>query len=104
MAEKLVAREQQIDTDIKVKPTHNEAIVTKGKYEIHVESRVFALHRKAEAVASEDTSEDFTRDAFENALDRVSRPLKGRFAHVPYSSDDLISEKKAEAELEDRES
>ena len=47
-------------------------------------------------------SEDFTRETFEDALDKVSRPLKGRFAHVPYSSEDLIRDKKAEIELEDR--
>ena len=35
---------------------------------------------------------------------KASRPLKGRFAHVPYSSEDLIKEKKKEAELEDRSS
>ena len=45
---------------------------------------------------------DFTKQLFEEAVDRVSRPLKGRLAHVPYSSDDLIREKREEAELEDR--
>ncbi len=50
----------------------------------------------------ETTTDEFTRDAFEGALDQVSRPLKGRFAHVPYSSDDLIRDKRTEVELEDR--
>lgn len=31
---------------------------------------------------------------------KASKPLKGRFAHVPYSSEDLIREKRKEAELE----
>jgi hypothetical protein len=46
--------------------------------------------------------ENFTKEAFEGALDKVSRPLKGRFAHVPYSSEDLIRDKRVEVELEDR--
>jgi hypothetical protein len=104
VADKVEAREKQTDTGIKVSHTHDEATITKGNDEIHVDSHVFVLHRMAEATASEVSSEDFTRDAFENALDKVSRPLKGRFAHVPYSSDDLIRDKKAETELEDRES
>lgn len=45
-----------------------------------------------------------TGEEFEGALDKVSRPLKGRFAHVPYTSEDLIREKREEAELEDRSS
>ena len=98
MAEKLEAREKQTDTGIEVEHTHNETTVTKGKDKIHVESHVFALHRAEEVTASE----DFTRDTFENALDKVSRPLKGRFAHVPYSSDDLIRDKRTDVELEDR--
>lgn len=49
-----------------------------------------------------ETAQGFTRDVFERALDKVSRPLKGRFAHVPYSSDDLIRDKREEVELEDR--
>jgi hypothetical protein len=48
--------------------------------------------------------ETFTRGDFEDALDRASRPLRGRLAHVPYSSDDLIKEKKEEVELEDNQS
>jgi hypothetical protein len=46
--------------------------------------------------------EDFTRDTFEDALDKVSRPVKGKYAHVPYSSEDLIRDKQKEVELEDR--
>jgi hypothetical protein len=53
---------------------------------------------------SEVQEETFTRGDFEDALDRASRPLKGRLAHVPYSSDDFIKEKKEEVELEDNQS
>jgi hypothetical protein len=51
---------------------------------------------------SEVQEETFTQGDFEGALDKVSRPLKGRLAHVPYSSEDFIREKREEAELEDR--
>ncbi len=50
----------------------------------------------------EAASEDFTEDALEDALDRVSRPVKGKYAHIPYSSEDFIRDKRREAELEDR--
>lgn len=79
-----------------VEVTENEVVVAGGT-EVSVESRVFALHPEAR----EATTEAFTRDVFEGALDKVSRPLKGRFAHVPYTSDDLIRDKRAEVELED---
>lgn len=98
MAQKLEAREKQPDTEVEVEHTHDEATITKGKDEIHVDSHVFVLHQAGGAA----TSEDFTRNTFEDALDKVSRPLKGRFAHVPYSSEDLIRDKRAEVELEDR--
>ena len=43
-----------------------------------------------------------TQEGFEGILDKVSRPLKGRFAHLPYSSEQFIEEKRKEVELEDR--
>lgn len=46
----------------------------------------------------------FTRSDFEGALDKATRPVKGKYADVPYSSEDLIRDKKAEVELEDRKS
>ena len=52
--------------------------------------------------ATEDEAAVFTRADFEDALDKVSRPVKGKYAHVPYSSEDLIRDKRKEAELEDR--
>lgn len=98
MAEKLEAREKQADTGVEVEHTHNQATITRGNDEIRVDSHVFILHQSVEAV----TPEDFTREIFEGALDKVSRPVKGKYAHVPYSSEDLIRGKREEAELEDR--
>jgi len=47
-------------------------------------------------------SGEISRAGFEGALDKVSRPVKGKYADVPYSSEDLIRDKRAEVELEDR--
>jgi len=58
----------------------------------------------ANPAADTEPSRGFSREDFENALDKASRPLKGRLAHVPYSSDDFIREKKEEVELEDSQS
>ncbi len=67
--------------------------------QIHVTSRVFVFHPEEKP----DAPETFTRGSFENALDKVSRPTsRGKYAHVPYSSEDLIRDKRAEVELEDR--
>jgi hypothetical protein len=46
--------------------------------------------------------EAFTREHFEGALDRASRPVKGRYADILPSSEDFIKDKRREAELEDR--
>jgi hypothetical protein len=98
VAQKLEAREKQTDTRVEVEHTHDKATITKGRDEIHVDSHVFVLHQTGEVAASE----DFTRNTFEDALDKVSRPVKGKYAHVPYSSEDLIRDKRTETELEDR--
>lgn len=65
---------------------------------IHVKSQVFVFHPEE----NPDPPESFTRATFESALDRVSRPVKGKYADVPYSSEDLIRDKRTEVELEDR--
>ena len=91
-----VRQKEYIEKDV-VEVTDKQVAVTGGA-EVSVESHVFVAHPETK----EATTEAFTRDAFEGALDKVSRPLKGRFAHVPYSSDDLIRDKRAEVELEDR--
>jgi CRISPR/Cas system CMR-associated protein Cmr5 small subunit len=69
---------------------------TEGQ-KLHVESHVWWFKTRPEEAAPE----TFTREVFEGTLDKVSRPLKGRFAHVPYTSDDLIRDKRTEVELED---
>ena len=99
MAEKPVeVTEKESGARGMVRVTENQVAVTEGELE-HVESHVFITHTSGVAPT---TSETFTREAFEGALDKVSRPLKGRFAHVPYSSDDLIRDKRTDVELEDR--
>jgi len=69
----------------------------------YVEARIIAVTVPPLRVVpeSEVQEETFTRGGFEGALDRASRPLKGRLAHVPYSSEDFIKEKRVEVELED---
>ena len=69
---------------------------------VHVTATVL-VGKPATIVPDPDAEpEEFTRGVFEGALDKVSRPLEGRFAHVPYSSEGFIREKREEAELEDR--
>lgn len=41
-----------------------------------------------------------TKNLPEKALDKVSQSIKGKYAHIPYSSEDLIREKREEAALE----
>ncbi len=69
---------------------------------VHVNATVLVGRPATIVPVPEVESEEFTRADFEDALDKVSRPVKGKYAHVPYSSDDLIRDKRAEAELEDR--
>ncbi len=47
-------------------------------------------------------SDESTRDAFEGALDKVSRPVKGKYADALPSSEEFIRDKRREVELEDR--
>jgi hypothetical protein len=71
----------------------------------YVEAQIIAVTVPPLRIVPEsEVQETFTRGDFEDALDRASRPLRGRLAHVPYSSDDLIKEKKEEVELEDNQS
>jgi hypothetical protein len=52
--------------------------------------------------ASDKESGDFTEDSFEDALDRASRPVKGKYADKLPSSEDFIRDKRKEVELEER--
>ncbi len=76
----------------------NQVAITEGTLE-HVESRVFAFPASVQMSSGSDV---FTSGAFEDALDKVSRSVKGKYADVPYSSEDLIRDKRAEVELEER--
>lgn len=67
-----------------------------------VSAEGIVLGRVRAVPVSEEKRETFTRQSFEDALDKVSRPVKGKYADVPYSSEDLIRDKRAEVELEDR--
>lgn len=81
--------------------TENEIEVTKGSL-AHPSSSVSVAGPAGSIRTLAATSAGFTRDAFEDALDKVARPVKGKYADVPYSSEDLIRDKRAEVELEDR--
>ncbi len=91
VTQKEMGAKDAVDTE------ENHVAITEGKLD-HVESHVFAIPAGAQTVGSG----TFTRETFEDALDKVSRPVKGKYAHVPYSSEDLIREKRTETELEDR--
>ncbi len=69
---------------------------------VHVNGTVLVGRPATIVSAAEGQSEELTHDNLDDALDKVSQPLKGKYAHVPYSSEDLIRDKKHEAELEDR--
>jgi hypothetical protein len=51
---------------------------------------------------AEPKNEPFTRGVFEDALDKVSRPVKGKYADILPSSEEFIRDKRKEVELEDR--
>ncbi len=70
---------------------------------IRVHAQVWTGKPATIVPVDEAQSADFTKEAFEGALDKVSRPTsRGKYAHVPYGSEDLIRDKRAEVELEDR--
>jgi len=71
----------------------------------YVDAKVTVIGPPLKVVpATDEESENFTEDVFEDALDKASRPVKGKYAHIPYSSEDLIREKREEVELEERSS
>jgi hypothetical protein len=108
VAEQAVEVTEKESTREPVEVIENEVAVTEGQEveaatgteKLHVESHVWwlTLHPGAKATSEE----TFTREANEDALDKVSRPVKGKYADVPYSSEDLIREKRTETQLEDR--
>lgn len=54
------------------------------------------------APATSERGGAFTRGDFEGALDKVSRPVKGKYADALPSSEEFIKDKRREVELEDR--
>jgi hypothetical protein len=49
--------------------------------------------------------QDFTKDIPEDTLNKASsRPIKGKYADILPSSDEFVSDKRAEVELEERSS
>lgn len=83
---------------VKVTGIENDVKVGGSAEGVKVSSHVFSASPQGKT----STSELFTREVFEGALDKASRPVKGKYAHVPYSSEDLIRDKRKEVELEDR--
>jgi hypothetical protein len=51
---------------------------------------------------TDEESEDFTENTFEDALDKASRPVKGKYADTLPSSEEFIRDKRREIELEAR--
>jgi hypothetical protein len=47
-------------------------------------------------------SEEFTREVFEGALDKASRPVRGKYADVPTSSEEFARRKQEEIDSEER--
>jgi len=92
---KMVEKEASAGDAVKVR--ENQVAVT-GVTGVHVESHVFELRPKASAIHSE----TFTRGVFEDALDKASRPVKGKYADMLPSSEEFIEDKRREIELEDR--
>lgn len=78
-----------------------EATVLKGTLN-HPESRVAVPGPAESTKTTTSTSATFTRTTFEDALDKVSRPVKGKYADLLPSSEEFIKDKSREVELEDR--
>ncbi len=52
--------------------------------------------------ASEVQEETFTRELYEDVLNKVSRPVRGKYADVPTSSEEFARRKQEEIDLEER--
>jgi hypothetical protein len=66
--------------------------------EVRVDSHVLVLHHAARTAAPD----MFTRETFEGTLDKVSRPVRGKYADVPTSSEEFARRKQEEIDLEER--
>lgn len=99
MAESTVeVTQKEVGTKEKV-DEENRVAITEGKLG-HVESHVWWFVPEPEVEASRET---FTRDAYEDALDKVSRSIQGKYADVMPSTEEFIRQRREEeAEVEDR--
>jgi len=68
----------------------------------HAEAFVIESAPLEAVPVTDEQREGFTRGDFEGALDKVSRPVKGKYADILPSSEEFIRDKRREAELEDR--
>ena len=66
--------------------------------EVRVASHVLVLHHAAPSA----TPDAFAREDFEGVLDKVSRPVRGKYADVPTSSEEFARRKQEEIDLEER--
>lgn len=68
---------------------------------------VLPLRRLAPPRTHQEASPDEgfeTGEEFEGVLDKVSRPVKGKYANILPSSEEFIKDKRTEVELEERSS
>ena len=69
---------------------------------VHVNATVLVGRPATIVPVPEGEPEEFTHAESEDTLGKVGRPTsRGRYAHVPYGSEDLIRDKRAEVEVED---
>ena len=73
-----------------------------SRQSIHVTAKVLTGRPATIVPKADEESQNFTEDVFEKLIDRVSRPVKGKYADVLPSSEEFIRDKRKEVELEDR--
>jgi len=77
--------------------------VAVGGQSIRVAAKVLTGELVTIVPATEEQSEDFTEEVFEDALDKASRPTgKGKLAHLRPNSEEFARRKQEEIDLEER--
>jgi hypothetical protein len=89
----MMLREPTRDTDGSTKPTVRSR---------HVTADVWVPKPVEIAPITDEQTEEFTQQDFEGALDKVARPVKGKYADVPTSSEAFAARKQEEIDLEER--
>lgn len=70
---------------------------------VHVNGTVLVGRPATIVPMDEPQPEDFTKEAFEGALDKVSRPTsRGKYAHLSPNSEEFARRKQEEIDLEER--